>query len=62
MVITRDQLRSMYLEGSFDTASLQVNPQYGVLILFLVILLIGLASVAWMLKAGFGTPSGRTPQ
>ncbi|HSQ76103.1 MAG TPA: hypothetical protein VLT13_11125 [Bacteroidota bacterium] len=62
MVITRDQLRSMYLQGSFDPASLQVNPQYGVLILFLVILAIGLASVAWMLKAGFRAPSGRTQQ
>ena len=34
----------------------------GVLLLFLVILAIGLASVAWMLKAGFRAPSGRTQQ
>lgn len=60
MVLTRDQLRSMYLQGSFDPVTLQVNPQYGVLVLFLVILLLGLASVAWMLKAGFRTASGRT--
>lgn len=58
MVITRDQLRGMYLQGSFDAASLQMNPQYGVLALFLFVLVIGLASVVWMLRAGFRTDSG----
>ncbi len=59
MVITRDQLRAMYLSGSFDPSSLTVNPQYGVLVLFLVILVLGLASVVWMLRAGFRTDAGR---
>jgi hypothetical protein len=59
MVLNRDQLRAMYLQGSFDSATLQVNPQYDVLALFLIILLIGLASVVWMLRAGFRTNTGR---
>jgi hypothetical protein len=62
MVLTRDNLRTMYLQGTFDPASLQLSPQYGVLALFVVILLAGLASVAWMLKAGFPSTTGRTDQ
>lgn len=60
MIITRDQLRTMYLSGIFDESTLQVAPQYGVLALFLVILLLGLAAVAWMIRAGFRPSSGRT--
>jgi hypothetical protein len=59
MVITRDQLRTMYLQGSFDPATLQVSPQYGVFALFLVVLVAGLASVVWMLRAGFRADGGR---
>jgi hypothetical protein len=62
MVLTRDSLRGMYLQGTFDTASLQLTPQYGVLALFLIVLLAGLASVVWMLKAGFRSTSGGTAQ
>lgn len=60
MILVRDRLRSMYLQGVFETSTLQVNPQYGVLTLFLIILLVGLACVVWMLKAGFQRPSRRT--
>ena len=59
MILTRDQLRSMYLEGIFDTATLQVDPQYGVLTLFLAILVLGLVAVAWMIRAGFRPSTGR---
>jgi hypothetical protein len=59
MVLTRDQLRGMYLLGSFDAATLQVIPQYGVLALFLFVLILGLASVVWMLRAGFRSGAGR---
>jgi hypothetical protein len=59
MILTRDLLRGMYLQGSFDPSSLHMNPQYGVLGLFLVVLVIGLASVIWMLRAGFRSDAGR---
>jgi hypothetical protein len=62
MVLTRDQLRSMYLNGVFDPSSLQLAPQYGVLALFVVILLLGVGSVVWMLRAGFKGTSGRAAQ
>jgi hypothetical protein len=54
MIVTRDQLRSLYLRGVFDTSSLTVQPQYTILTLFLVVLALGLTAVVWMLKAGFG--------
>jgi len=62
MVLTRDNLRALYLQGVFDTASLQLTPQYSVLALFVIVLLAGLGSVVWMLKAGFRTTSGRAAQ
>ena len=60
MIITRDQLRAMYLNGVFDASTLQVVPQYGVLALFLLILVLGLAAVVWMIRAGFRPSTGRT--
>jgi hypothetical protein len=60
MILTRDTLRLMYLNGVLDTGTLHIHPQYTVLFLFVVILLIGLGAVGWMLKAGFRTSSGRT--
>ena len=62
MVITRDNLRTLYLQSQFDPSTLQVNPQYGVMALFFVILIIGLACVAWMVKAGFANAPGRAAQ
>lgn len=60
MIITRYNLRMMYLSDNFKPSDLQLSPQYGVLILFLVILLIGLGVIYYMLKAGFKTKEGRT--
>ncbi len=62
MVFVRDQLRSMYLEGIFDPATLEVNPQYSVLFLFVVVLLGGVAVVAWLVRAGFPASPGRSAQ
>jgi hypothetical protein len=62
MVLTRDHLRMIYLHGVFDTESLLLTPQYGVLALFIVVLIAGVASVAWMLKASFSNPSRRAAQ
>ena len=60
MVVTRAFLRDMYLDGKFSLDSLQLEPQYGVMILFFIILLIGLITVGYMLKAGFTSKEGRT--
>lgn len=60
MIITRYNLRMMYLADNFQLSELKLSPQYGVLILFLVVLLIGLGAIAYMLKAGFNNKERRT--
>jgi len=59
MVFNRHNLRSLYLSGKFDLDTLQMTPQYGVMALFLVILVIGLALVWYMLKAMREAQEGR---
>lgn len=59
MVVIRAFLRDMYLDGTFSLDSLKVVPQYGVMILFFVVLIIGLAAVGYMIKAGFASKEGR---
>jgi hypothetical protein len=53
MTVTRDQLRALYLQPYFQPSTLTVNPQYGVLILFLVVLVVGLGAVGYMLRLAF---------
>lgn len=53
MVITRYQLRLMVLSDHFRVSDLQLNPQYGVMLLFLVVLVAGLVAIGYMLKVGF---------
>ena len=53
MIITRQNLRSQYLESFFKPDSLVINSQYDVLVLFLVILILGLISVWYMLKQAY---------
>lgn len=60
MVITRYLLRMTYLEDNFSLSSLQMDPQWFVFILFVIILLIGLYSVWYMIKVGFFKTTGRT--
>ncbi len=50
MVINRVNLRSLYLDDVFKLESLELNPQYRVLTLFLVIFVAGLVIVGYMLK------------
>jgi hypothetical protein len=50
MVLTRQYVREGMLAETFDTASLQVEPQWGVFWLFALLLVIALATVAWMLR------------
>lgn len=51
MIITRQNLRTLYLQQNFQLDQLQVSAQYSVLFLFLVIFILGLWSVWYMVKA-----------
>jgi hypothetical protein len=59
MIINRYNLRMMYLNDNFQLSQLKLSPQYGVLVLFLLILLIGLAAIFYMIKVGFKNNNGR---
>jgi hypothetical protein len=48
MVIIRDRLRAAYLASEFDPTRLPVQPQMAVFGLFVLILLLGIATIAWM--------------
>lgn len=50
MVIMRDIVRDGYLAGKFDVFDRVVEPQWGVMALFAVILITGLSVVGYMLK------------
>ena len=62
MIITRFNLRMMYLSNDLQLSQLELSPQYGVLALFLVVLLIGLVAIWYMLKVGFNKTNGRASQ
>ncbi len=53
MLIVRHNLRMMYLEDNFVTDQLVIVPQYGTLMLFIILLLLGLGAIAYMVKLGF---------
>jgi len=55
MVITRTNLRALYLEDVFTLDKLTLSPQYGVMALFFGVFAIGLIVVAYMLKLTFST-------
>ncbi len=48
MALVRHRVRELLLEPYFQTESLTVVPQVGMLVLFVVLLAAGLAAVAWM--------------
>ena len=50
MAVHRFNLRAAYLAEHFTLPDLKVSPQYGVLALFLVILLLGAAAVVYMIR------------
>jgi len=60
MIITRQNLRTLYLQQNFQLDQLQVSAQYSVLFLFLVIFIIGLWSVWYMVKAAITAMERRT--
>ncbi|MBI3780462.1 MAG: hypothetical protein HY278_05305 [candidate division NC10 bacterium] len=48
MVVIRDRLRAAYLASEFDPAKLAIQPQMAIFALFVLILLCGIAAIAWM--------------
>ncbi len=50
MIINRYNLRMMYLSDNFQLGDLTVSPQYGLLGLFVLILLIGVGAIIYMLN------------
>lgn len=50
MSVTRHQVRVLYLQPSTEQFSFQILPQWGNFALFVLLLLAGLATVAWMVR------------
>jgi uncharacterized membrane protein len=50
MAVMRQEMRAAYLEPYFQLSQLQTQPQWGVLAVFIITLLIGLAVVAWLVR------------
>jgi hypothetical protein len=50
MVIMRDMVRTAYLQPYFQTSRLQVSPQTGAIVVFLLTFVGGLATLVWMLR------------
>jgi hypothetical protein len=57
MNITRHQVRVLYLEPFTAGSEFLVVPQWGNFVLFVVLLLAGLASVAWMVRRVLKSPA-----
>lgn len=53
MAITRHQVRELYLEPVSSRFTIAAAPQWGNFVLFAVLLVAGLATVAWMVRAVF---------
>jgi hypothetical protein len=50
MVVMRDMVRTTYLQPYFQLSRLQVSPQTGIIIVFLLTFVGGLATLVWMLR------------
>ncbi len=50
MAIMRQEMRAAYLEPYFRLDQLQAQPQWGVFVVFVVTLLLGLAAVGWLVR------------
>jgi hypothetical protein len=57
MTITRHQVRMLYLDPVTSQYQLQIAPQWGNFLLFVVLLLAGLATVAYMVKRVLSEPA-----
>jgi hypothetical protein len=59
MAINRANLRSLYLQDVFTLDRLELSPQYGVMALFFLVLIVGLIVVGYMLKVAFAPTERR---
>ncbi len=50
MVVMRDMVRTAYLQPYFQLSRLQVSPQVGIIVVFLLTFVGGLATLVWMLR------------
>lgn len=50
MVVMRDMVRTAYLQPYFQISRLQVSPQVGIIVVFLLTFIGGLATLVWMLR------------
>ncbi len=57
MLVTRDQLRTLYLDGVADLSKFEVIPQWGTFILFAITLVAGLATVYYMIHRVLTSPA-----
>ena len=57
MTVTRHHVRVLYLEPATSQFSATVVPQWGNFLLFVVLLVIGLATVAWMVRRVLTSPA-----
>ncbi len=60
MIFIRHRVRTLWLEPAFSVDRLPASPQWGAIILFAVLLVVGLGLVGWMLAQFLGArPAGR---
>ncbi|HSB82237.1 MAG TPA: hypothetical protein VLM91_25970, partial [Candidatus Methylomirabilis sp.] len=57
MVLLRQRVRTLWLLPHFRYEALPIASQWGAILLFLILLLIGISLVAWMLWRFFRQPS-----
>ena len=53
MVLTRDMLRTLYLQPWFSRSELNVQASYSPLLVFLLFFIGGIVLIGWMLKITF---------
>jgi len=57
MIFVRDMVRTAYLQPHYRLSDLPVQPQWGIIALFLLLFVAGLATLGWMLrKLAIGAP------
>ncbi len=50
LVIQRESYRLIMLAGDYDSATVAVRPQWGAFAMFVVVLLLGIATLVWLLR------------
>ncbi|MDI6804426.1 MAG: hypothetical protein QME58_11375 [Bacteroidota bacterium] len=57
MILMRHELREAYLKPYINWDAVKTEPQWGVIIIFVLLLVGGLITVGWMVKKSFGKPA-----